>query len=126
MLNSTKLYTALNKTPLTALLSTYGTGKALFNDELIPANCTGRKTVNFYRSRIYDPNNAFDLCVYIANCRAQTSAESLAIAEAVITQINRVYADKTFYICSMLQTIPPQDDRDNYCTPVEITIKMRG
>lgn len=126
MLSSTNIWTALNVTGITSLLASYGTapGKALFADTIIPQDCEGN-TVNFYRSDPVDGGLNYTLERWSINCRAYTQAEAETIADAVITQINRVHFTDYYFVCSVLPVIPPADGRDNYNCVVDATLKKR-
>ncbi|MGD8305150.1 MAG: hypothetical protein PVF17_00720 [Ignavibacteria bacterium] len=123
MFGSDILYTALNVTNITDLLDSFGTGKALFSDNLIPQSFTGDKSINFYMTSPFNCSMEYNDYRYTINCRASTYNESRTIAEAVKDEINRSKYANSFMVVSILGTIPPQDDTDNYNTPVEARIK---
>lgn len=124
MFGSSELCAAVNVSAITGLLDSYGTGKALFNDNLIPEDFTGNKSINFYMA---GPllNREYEEYRYTLHCRAKTYKESIAIAYAVQTAINRVNYSDYYILCGALATIPPADSTDNYNTPVEALIKKR-
>lgn len=125
MFGATEIYTALNVSSITNLLDAYSTGKALFNDSLIPADCTADKSINFYLiSPIVGASNTEEY-EYSINCRAATFNASLTMAYTVHTALNRIHGVDSFKISSVLQTIPPQDSTDVYNTPLTIRLKMR-
>jgi hypothetical protein len=127
---SSEIYTLLNVSAITTLLDSYVIGEtsyaALFYDVLLPADFTGFKSINFYRTAAYAAAGEVQQFLYTINCRARTHAESVQIAYAVIAEINRVSFSSGFSICSLLPTLGPQDDTDVYNTPVEITLKLRS
>lgn len=119
------IYTALNVTAVTNLLDTYGTGKALFADSLIPADCGVWKTINFYQSGSEDYGLDYGQVNFSVNCRAQTRAEASAIAEAVLTRLNRTNFGNFYIVGAKLPILNPADETDSYNQPVEITLKAR-
>lgn len=121
----TILYNALNVTNITSLLDAYLTGKALFIDNLIPESFTGDKSINCYQLQSYSGALDYPTSYYTASCRAKTRKESLQIAHAVFAEMNRSNNNEVFYICNINPTIQPENDTDNYNTPVEIIIKQR-
>ncbi len=125
MFGSDLLYTALNVTDVTDLLDTDEGQKGLFDGRLIPEWFTEDKVINFYSTGVIDGALEYGSYYYSVNCRAKTDGESRTIAQAVFTQLNR--ADFTDYHtnCSVLGTLPPQDDTDVFNTPVEVLIKTR-
>lgn len=125
MLGIGELYTALNVTAITNLLDTYSTGKALFIEPVIPEKFTGSKSINAYMTSPANGALEYELYNYSASCRAKTAGESRTIAQAVHDAINRVNYTDYYIVSSIGVTIPPQDDTDNFNTPVEIIIKKR-
>jgi hypothetical protein len=126
MLNSI-IYTILNVPSITNLLGTYKTTKkALFSDVAIPQDCTATATINFYYSESYSAAESYNQLVYTINCRAYTMAESQTIAQAVKAAINRVNGPDYYISVEVLPTISPVDDRDNYNSTIQATIKKRG
>jgi len=125
MFGATEIYTALNVVGITNLLDTYGAGKALFNDSLIPDNFTGKKSINFYLISPIIGASELEEYEYSVNCRAATFDKSLTMAYTVHSALNRVHGIDSFKLSSVLQTIPPQDSTDVYNTPISIKLKMR-
>ena len=125
MYGSEEIYQALNISDITTGLDVYKTGKALFIANVLPADFTGFKSINFYMSTPFNGADSVKAYNYSINCRAKTYNESLTIAKSVVDNINRSsYSD--FYItCSVVPTIPPADDSDVYNTPVEAILKTR-
>jgi hypothetical protein len=107
------------------MLDSYLTTYALFNSYIIPADCTAKKTINFYQLGSIDCRLEYGLGNYTVNCRAETQAESEAIANAVITAVNRRSYTTYYLFCQLNQCVPPADNTDVFNTPVEITIKKR-
>lgn len=123
MLADNILYTALNVTDITDLLDSYNTGKALFSAKLIPEDFTGNKSINFYMSGVFNAALEYGRYLYSINCRSNNFYESKEIAIAVKDEINRRHYTNSFMTASILETIPPMNDTDNYNTPVEAIIK---
>lgn len=122
---STDIYNALNVTAITSLLDAYGTGYALFSDMVIPADCYAKKTINFYQLGVIDCRLDYGLATYTINCRAETKAEAMTIAVAVVNTINlESYTTYRLY-CQIQQGLQPQDNTDVYNIPVEVTIKRK-
>ena len=129
MYGSEDLFTALNVSAVTTGLDNYVVGedtyKALFGSNVLPSDFSGDKSINFYMSLPYNASTMVPEYGYTINCRAETFNESRTIAQSVVDNINRESYSDYFLICSVLATLPPADDRDNYNTPVEVTIKNR-
>lgn len=125
MLGSDKVYTALNVTNVTDLLDTFEGEKALFSDSLIPQTFGGDKSINFYMASPFSGGMEYNLYIYTANCRAKSYSDSRTIAEAVRSEVNRKKYTGCFMVANVLGTISPEDDTDNYNTPVEIIIKAK-
>jgi hypothetical protein len=131
MLGATEIYTALNVASITSLIDTYTNQEgteypAIFEDNIIPSDLElSKKTINFYRSTFTDMARDLEQYTYTINCRAGTYKESDAIADAVITVLNRVGTSSVFTTCKLMTVIPPFDVRDNYNTPIECIIKMK-
>ncbi len=125
MFGATELYNALNVSTVTNLLDAWGTGKALFNEPIIPENCTGTETINFYFIAAINGGLDYGDYQYNVNCRSATYKNSLILANAVFSILNRVSIPDGFMFCNMLQTIPPADNTDTYNTPITVKIKMR-
>lgn len=121
MFGSDLLYSALNVSSITSLLDTNG----LFDGLLIPEWFDGFKTINFYLSGTASGAVEFGDYRYSVNCRAKTDGESRAIAQAVFNQLNRADFSGYHTNCSVLGTLPPQDDTDVFNTPIEVILKTR-
>lgn len=125
MLGATELYTALNVSNITNMLDNFNSGKALFNDSIIPESFTGHSSINFYLITPVSGGSEIEQYEYSVNCRASTFKNSMLLAVAVYTELNRSFALNAFKVCNILQTIPPVDNTDVYNTPVYVKIKMR-
>jgi hypothetical protein len=120
-----EIFASLNVNAITSLLDAYGTAFALFSGLSIPEDCAATKTINFYRTAPIDNTIEYGVGRYSASCRAETEAESIAIAAAVVNVINRTNYSGYTLKTSVLMTIPPADETDSYNTPVEISIYQR-
>lgn len=128
MFNSEDIYTALNVAGITALLDDYEastTVKALFDGIIIPQDFTGTESINFYMSGTFLAGMEYGNYRYSINCRSADYEDSRIMADMVIDSINRVSYPDHYIVCSVLQTIPPQDDTDVFNTPVEAILKKR-
>ena len=125
MFGADKIYTALNVTGITTLLDSFGTGKALFNEMIMPESFTSDKSINFYLIAPIIGASELEEYEYSVNCRAATMNESLTMAYTVHTALNRVHGVDSFKLSSVLRTIPPIDPDDVYNTPITIKLKMR-
>ena len=125
MFGKDEIYTALNVTAITNLLDAYGSGKALFNEMIMPSAYTGKKSINFYLIAPIIGASEVEEYEYSINCRAATMNASLSMAYTVHTALNRVHGVDSFKISSVLATIPPADQTDSFNTPVTIKLKLR-
>ncbi len=121
---SVEMATALNQTDITDLLDTYKTEAAVFDNVLVPQKFTDDASINFYLSSS-EGETEVEIYNYIINCRHKTMAESRAIASMVIDTINRVSTTDYFITCEIQGSISPQDDTDNFNTPVAARIKLK-
>lgn len=123
--NFDNLYDALNVSSVTSLLGTYGSGYALFADSRIPSDYTSiAPSVNFYLSGTFNSIEGYTITTMTINCRAATSLLSRALADAVITAINRVNFTGYYITCTALPEIGPADETDNYNTIVQATMQV--
>ena len=131
----TEIKEALDNGNIDAVLSDYvytdvATGlpvtmKAKFNALIIPSSLSAQaSTVNYYPG-VFDGGLEYGQMVWTVNCRAGTYAQSRTIAETVFTELNRSNDNNWYCLCSMLETVKPQDETDNYNTVVEVTLKFR-
>ena len=125
MFGSEDIYTALNVSSITNLLDTWGTGKALFAEPLIPESFTGTEVINFYMATPYNGGIEIEKYEYTINCRSATFKKSAELSLAVFTALNRANGTDSFTVCSVLKTIPPVDNTDTYNTPVTVILKKR-
>jgi len=129
MFGSTDIYNALNVSAITTGLDNYVVGettyKALFDAVILPQDFTGQKSINFYMLTPRNFGLDYEIYRYIVNCRAATYNESRTIAQNVLNEINRESYTDYYIVCSLVPTIKPVDDTDNYNTPIEIILKKR-
>ena len=121
----TELHTLLSDSSVTALLTDGAAG--VWYDNIIPDETTGpqESTINYYRIAPVDGGLNYMQTTYSVNCRAGTMADAEAIARAVYDVVNRHSSGSVYFASSILATIPPMDDTDNYNSPVEIVSKSR-
>lgn len=131
MYGDTELAAALNVPAITGLLDSFSaglSGKALFDARVLPKTFKGNKSINFYLNSPIGPSE-IDIYSYTINCRSdseKTGTGSQVIAKAVMDEISRESYSGYYIVCSLEVTIPPEDDQDNYNTPITATIKMRS
>lgn len=116
------IYSYLNVASITDLLDSYGAGKMLIQDDLLPSDFSGNKSINYYVSTSFNGGLEYKTIVWAVNCRAATYGESLTIAEAVYDNLNRLNKEHNALFAFINPTIPPADETDNYNTIVEIRI----
>jgi hypothetical protein len=96
---------------------------------MVPMDRTERKTINMYRLDPYDASLEYFQSKWSIDCRGDTETDSHAIADAVTTALNRVHTLTTgimyFGTVSILSTIPPANDTDQYNTSVQILIRRK-
>lgn len=124
MIGSTELYNALNVSAITSLLDSFLTGKALFDEVVIPQSFTGSNSINFYMIGPLNGSLSYNEYSYSISCRSNDYYNSRNIANTVYETINRVHYNRYIIYTQILPTIPPFDDTDNYNTPVEVIIKQ--
>lgn len=127
MFGLTNINAALNVAAITNLLTTYMTGKALFDSTIIPQDLAIDATsINFY---LVAPTNNADYSEYNVsiNCRSGSYAGSLTLAYTVHEALHRHSSSDGGYFLKMsvLPTISPADNTDNFNTPIEAIIKER-
>jgi len=121
------LYTTLNSNA--GVIAALGTtsNHPIFNARMVPPDRTERKTINMYRLDPFDATLEYFVSKWSIDCRADSEYDSQTLSEAVTTALNRVqivYGGKTYFgTVSILSTIPPVDDTDQYNTSVQIQIR---
>lgn len=125
MQGSSELYDALNISSITTLLDTYASYPALFDDDLLPQDFTDHNSINYYLITSAGGSVPYGQYNYSASCRGISKSDSRTLAQAVKDGINRKSYGDYYIVASIQQSLPPQDDTDNYNTPVEITLKTR-
>lgn len=127
MFGTEEVYTALNVSGVTDLLSAYsfsdGSKPSLHSNRKLPDDVLKTdKSILFYMS---DPYNALldvDQYTFTIACRAPSYTESREIASAVLDNINRVSYTNCYISCQLLPTIPPANEKDNFNTVVEAKV----
>lgn len=123
------LYTTLNADA--GVIASLGTSSEhpIFNARLVPADRTERKTINMYRIDPFDASLEYFESRWSIDCRADSEYDSQSIAGAVTTALNRVHklsvGKMYFGTISILSTIPPINESDQYNTSVQILIRRR-
>jgi len=131
MIGQTEMWTALNVAGITSLLTSYSGTPGLIQDSRIPDKINGvvtkaqDTTINYYPSGPFFGALDYGQYPFTINCRAKNFQLSRQLAETVFDEINRS-GGGYFIICDLLQTIEPQDETDNYNTPLAVTLKTRG
>lgn len=122
-----KLY---NDAALVALLAEQASGApALFNARLIPPEFLGTPVINYYRIDPISGGDEVDQFVWSVNCRAESEVLSQAVAELVYDLLRRTSARvddyEYFFTPSLLATIPPTNEVDDFNSPVDVTVRAR-
>lgn len=113
----------LHDSSITNLTSAYGASEAIFYAHVIPKDLDEEATsINYYFETL--PNEEYGKYPYIVNCRAVTEADARALQLAVKTSIHRYYSGG-YYLCEVLEVIPPQDETDNYNAPIRVIVKEK-
>lgn len=123
MLVDTELYNALNVTEVTSLLDSYLSTIALFTARKVPADFSANDSVNFYHIGPFNCALEYESYNYSINCRSNIESKSKQIAIACKNAINRINFSSCFAVVSVLETISPEDETDNYNTPLEVRIR---
>jgi len=101
----------------------------VFIARMVPTDRTERKTINCYRLDPFDASSDLFISKWSIDCRGDTEYDSQGIADAVTTALNRVHklnSGKTYFgTISILSTIPPVDDTDQYNTSVQLLIRRK-
>lgn len=130
---NTEILTALNVSAIMSLLDTYYDDvtntllPALWASNEIPEvfDAENQKSINFFRVTPINNTIEYGQSDYQASCRAKKEADSITIAAAVVNEINRKNYSGYTLKTSMSIAIPPEDETDNWNTPVTITILQR-
>lgn len=125
MFGSEEIRQALNVEPITDLLDTFNTEPALFSDSKIPTAFEGISSINFYMATAANVSADVEIYNYTVNCRSDTYYKSRNIARVAIDNISRVSYGSFYITCSLSTTLKPLDERDNYNTILNITLKKR-
>jgi hypothetical protein len=123
------IYSVLNAD--SGVIASLGTSSnhPVFIAKIIPSDRTERKTINCYRLDPFDASLEYFVSKWSIDCRADDEYESQAIATAVTSALNRVHkivsGETYFGTVSILSTIPPIDESDQYNTSVQLLIRRR-
>lgn len=123
------LYSTLNTNA--GVIAALGTtsNHPVFNARMVPMDCTVKKTINCYRIDPYDASIEYFQAKWSVDCRGDTETDSQAIADAVTSALNRsdvlVSGITYFGTVSILSTIPPVDETDQYNTSVQVSIRRK-
>lgn len=126
MYGSDILYNALNVPAVTDALDTFDGVKTLYDDITLPDDLPIDFTsINFYTAVGFNAADPTTIYNFTANCRHSSHQKSRILAQIVTNVLNRKGSDNYFFTCTVLPTIPPADNTDNYNTPIEVIIKTR-
>lgn len=131
MFAENKLQSLLNASAITGQLSTFTVNSTtypmLLNGHVLPSEWGPQaSTINYYLSQNVSGGLDYGDYVYYINCRAANESTSRAIASTVFNTLNRISRPDTGAVCSIMPTIPPADETDNYNTIIELRIRTSG
>ena len=131
MFAENKLQSLLNTPAITGQLSTFTIGSTsypmLLNGHVLPSEWGPQaSTINYYLSQNVAGGLDYGDYVYYINCRAASESASRAIASTVFNTLNRLSRPDTGAVCSVMPTIPPADETDNYNTIIELRMRTNG
>jgi hypothetical protein len=126
-----KLQELLNVSTVTDLLDTYDIGvneyPMLMRGHVMPESWGPQKTtINYYQVETIGGGLEYGTYQYYINCRAAKEPDSRTLAQTVFNQLNRLSRGNSNAVCAMLQTVPPENETDNFNTIIEVSIKTRG
>lgn len=131
------IYTLLNgETSITDLLddiSDSDNDKAIYNDLVLPEDCTGNKTILIYQSSTVGGGECFDNVTITIDCRGgipgKTSGglkDATTIQKIVRDFLDRRDVQEYMIVADMLPVIPPRAGMDdNYNAPVSARVKIK-
>lgn len=126
IINDSVLFDLINgESTITDLLDSFGAGKAIFNDIILPRTFTGKKSVNIYLVSPIAGALEYQQETYSVNCRAEKFKDARSIANAVTTFLNRYNQNDVFIVANIQATIQPENNLDTYNIVVEANIKSR-
>ena len=131
MFAENKLQSLLNVSAITGQLSTFTINSTTYpmplNGHILPSEWEPQaSTINYYLSQNVAGGLDYGDYVYYINCRAASESTSRAIASAVFNTLNRISRPNTGAVCSVMPTIPPADEADNYNTIIELRMRTNG
>lgn len=131
MFAENKLQSLLNVSAITSQLSTFTVNSTtypmLLNGHVLPSEWgPPSSTINYYLSQNVAGGLDYGDYVYYINCRAASESTSRAIASTVFNTLNRISRPDTGAVCSVMPTIPPVDETDNYNTIIELRMRTNG
>jgi len=108
-----------------ASVGTYLTKPAIYGQFLVPPKYTG-KAISMYNA--VPTNGGLELSTYgvTVNCYAKKYSDVETIAEAVFDALNRHSGtNESFFVCSKLPVIPPNETGEDYNSPVEVLVRKK-
>lgn len=131
MYAATQLQTLLNVPSITSQLGTFTVGSntypMLMNGHVMPESWGNQaSTINYYLSGNMDGAIEWGDYTYYINCRAATESVSSSLANSVFNQLNRLSRPGVGAVCSIMPTMIPSDETDNYNTIVQVQLRTNG
>ena len=131
MFAANQLQSMLNVSAITSQLGTFTIGAAthpmLMNGHVMPASWGNQATtINYYLSANMDGSLEYGDYTYYINCRAATEPTSRVLAVSVFNQLNRLSRPGVGAVCSIMPTLIPSDETDNYNTIVQVQFRTNG
>ena len=124
MMLQENLHSLLNDASITALVSAYGAYEAIFFCHLVPKDLADSATSINYYYETEGMRGEYQHVAYLINCRALTEFAAITLQQAVFAVLHRKTSGN-YYICEILEVIPPADESDNYNAPIRAIIKGR-
>lgn len=117
-----------NDTGILALIDTFESKPSIWFDLIVPESfelTSGKSYINFYRATPVVGALEWGDFSYTINCRAENNINANTLQDAVFSAFNRknTTTDRGLFICTVLPTIPPKDDRDDYNALLEVQLK---
>ena len=131
MFGSQKIQELLDVSAITTLLDTFVIGSTSYpmiaRGHLVPdAWGPQASTINYYTTSSIAGGIEYGAFSYTVNCRAATELRSQEIAQAIYTALNRDVQGSYGVVCSIMPSIPPMDETDNFNTIIEVTLRTDG
>lgn len=129
----TDLQTILkDSVPITSLLDTFQDKNLVAYPMIVFSNTypsdwdRDSSGINYYRSTPVIGTINYGDYDYTINCRAFLESDAETISKAVYDELNRISVSSgVIFLASILQTLIPEDETDNYNSPVLVKIKTR-